>query len=81
MTSGTTPPDGSDYVPPVPTLPKPTRTQTRLGIAVLICYAIGYPVALVADSPVGWVFVTVGGVFLLWLGVVTVRRMHSDAPS
>jgi ABC-type enterobactin transport system permease subunit len=62
-------------------MPKPTRAQTRLGIAVLLCYAIGYPVALVVDSPVGWVFVTLGGIFLLLLGIVTVRRIHGTPPS
>jgi hypothetical protein len=81
LSAGTRPPEGSEYVPPVPTLPKPTRTQARLGVGVLLFYAIGYPVALVANSPVGWVLVTIGGVFLLLLGIVTVRRMHSAPPS
>jgi hypothetical protein len=55
--------------------PQPTRAQLVTGAAALLCYAVGYPVALVAHSGVGWVFVSVGGVFLLALGVVTVRRI------
>jgi hypothetical protein len=47
----------------------------RLGIASALCYAIGYPVALVANQPWGWLLVTLGGVLLLWLGVVTIRRV------
>jgi hypothetical protein len=80
LSAGTRPPEGSEYTQPA-SMPKPTRAQARLGIAVLLCYAIGYPVALVVDSPLGWVFVTLGGIFLLLLGVVTVRRIHGTPPS
>ena len=55
--------------------PQPTRSQLVTGAAALLCYAVGYPVALLAHSGVGWVFVSAGGVFLLALGVVTVRRI------
>ena len=56
-------------------LPRPDRTQVRLGLASASCYAIGYPVALAADRPWGWLLVTAGGVLLLWLGYVTIRRV------
>jgi hypothetical protein len=52
-----------------------TRTQLLLGAAMLVCYAVGYPVAIFAHSVIGWVFVTIGGVFLFALGAVTIRRI------
>jgi hypothetical protein len=55
---------------------RPTRSQTTWGVAALVSYALGYPLALVADQGLGWVLVMVGGVCLLGLGVVTVRRIH-----
>ena len=61
-------------------LPRPDRTQVRLAIACIACYAVGYPVAILAHSGVGWVLVTVGGVLLLALGVVTVRRIDRSRP-
>jgi hypothetical protein len=62
--------------PVLPHLPRATRTQQVLIVAVVLSYLIGYPVALVVDSSIGWVLVTLGGVFLLALGVVTIRRVH-----
>jgi ABC-type enterobactin transport system permease subunit len=53
--------------------------QIRLGLATLVSYAIGYPVAIIAHAAVGWVFVSIGGVFLLWLIVVTVRQIDRNA--
>jgi hypothetical protein len=53
-----------------------TRSQATWGIAALGCYAVGYPLALVADQGLGWVLVMLGGVCLLGLGVVTIRRIH-----
>jgi hypothetical protein len=47
--------------------------------ATLLCYAIGYPVALLAHSVVGWVFVFLGGPLLIALGVATVRQLHRAA--
>jgi hypothetical protein len=41
-----------------------------------VSYGVGYPLALVADEGLGWVLVMLGGVCLLGLGVVTVRRIH-----
>jgi len=54
---------------------RPDRTQVRLAVGAALSYAIGYPVALVGGSGFGWVLVTLGGVFLLGLGAVTVRRI------
>jgi type VI protein secretion system component VasK len=60
---------------------RPTRTQLRLGVASALCYAVGYPLALVADSPWGWLLVTLGGVLLAALVVVTVRRIDRSSRS
>jgi hypothetical protein len=51
-----------------------------LAVASGLCYVIGYPVALWANSGVGWTLVTLGGVFLLALGVVTIRRVNRGTP-
>ena len=59
---------------------QPDRVQLLLGVATVLAYAVGYPLALVVGSPFGWVLVTLGGVFLLALGVVTVRRIHRSGP-
>ncbi|MGH8889268.1 MAG: hypothetical protein ACRDV3_05825 [Acidothermaceae bacterium] len=58
---------------------RPTQAQIALGVATILCYAIGYPVAILAHSVIGWLFVTIGGVFLLALGVITVRRIDRVA--
>jgi hypothetical protein len=55
---------------------RPARSQATWGVAAVVSYAVGYPLALVADQEVGWVLVMLGGVCLLGLGVVTVRRIH-----
>jgi len=54
---------------------RPTRAQTILGVGSALCYALGYPIALGLDSPWGWLLVTLGGVLLAALVVVTVRRI------
>ena len=46
-----------------------------LGVASALCYALGYPIALGLDSPWGWLLVTLGGVLLAALLVVTIRRI------
>lgn len=56
-------------------LPRPNRVQSWLIGLACLAYAVGYPTALVADSVIGWVLVSLGGLFLLALGVVTIRRM------
>jgi hypothetical protein len=55
---------------------RPTRSQVTWGVAALVSYGVGYPLALVADQGLGWVLVMLGGVCLLGLGIVTVRRIH-----
>lgn len=59
---------------------RPDRAQVVLGVFTVVAYAVGYPLALVAGSPFGWVLVSLGGVFLLTLGVVTIRRIHRSGP-
>lgn len=49
--------------------------QGALVVATVVCYAVGYPLALLVDAVVGWSLVMLGGVFLLALGVVTIRRV------
>ncbi len=60
---------------------RPDRTQWRLIIAAAVAYAVGYPVALVAGSPTGWVLVSLGGLLLLALGIVTIRRIQPGPPN
>ncbi|MDT4892760.1 MAG: hypothetical protein QOE97_1795 [Pseudonocardiales bacterium] len=54
----------------------PQRRLLALLIGTALCYAIGYPLALVGHSAVGWVFVGLGGPLLIGLGVLVVRRVH-----
>ena len=58
---------------------RPDRPQLVLGVATVLAYAVGYPLALVVGSPFGWVLVTLGGFLLLAFGVVTVRRIHRSS--
>jgi len=53
-----------------------TRAQVVLAACMLLCYGIGYPLALIGRSPFGWLLVTLGGVFLIALGIITVPRLH-----
>jgi hypothetical protein len=62
-------------VPPQRDL-RPNRAQVVLGAATVLAYAIGYPVAILADSPIGWGLVTLGGLLLIALGVVTIQRIN-----
>jgi len=55
------------------------RTLWLLLAATAACYGIGYPVALWGHSAAGWVLVFLGGPLLLWLGVLTIRRIHDGA--
>ncbi len=58
-----------------------TRAQKWLLALAVVSYAVGYPLGIVLDWGIGWVLVSVGGLFLMALGVVTVQRVHrSDAP-
>jgi hypothetical protein len=49
-------------------------------VAVLsaLCYALGYPIALVGNSPWGWLLVTLGGVLLVVLLWLTIRRIDAS---
>jgi cyanate permease len=58
---------------------RPQRRLVVLLAATALCYAIGYPLALVAHSAVGWAFVALGGPLLIALGVVVIRRVHFSA--
>lgn len=60
-------------------IPRLSGAQTTLTVATVVCYLVGYPVALLANAAIGWSLVTLGGVLLLALGVVTVRRVHRSA--
>ncbi len=44
--------------------------------AAAVCYAVGYPVALLGHSTWGWLLVFLGGPFLLGAGVLTIRHVH-----
>jgi putative Mn2+ efflux pump MntP len=57
----------------------PTRAQLVLGAATLVAYAVGYPVAIIGGSPIGWILVTLGGLLLVAFGVATVRWLHRGA--
>lgn len=58
-----------------------TRAQKWLLALAALSYAVGYPLGIVLEWAIGWVLVSLGGVLLLALGVVTVQRIHrSDAP-
>ncbi|MGZ4687365.1 hypothetical protein [Oryzihumus sp.] len=59
---------------------RPDRAQPVLGVATVLAYAVGYPLALVVGSPFGWVLVTLGGFLLLAFGVVTIQRIHRSGP-
>jgi hypothetical protein len=66
---------------PAAGMPRPSGAQSALAAATGLCYLVGYPVALFANAAMGWTLVTLGGVFLFALGVVTIRRVHSGARS
>lgn len=60
--------------------PDRLTSRTRiLGVLTVSCYAIGYPIALGAHSKVGWIFVGLGGPFLIALLVTVVQRVHFAA--
>lgn len=53
--------------------------QRSLLIATVLCYLVGYPLALTVAPAIGWTLVMLGGLFLLSLGVVTIRRVHAES--
>ena len=50
-------------------------------IITLLCYATGYPIALWLNQPWGWILVTAGGFFLMWLVVLVIRRINTTSNS
>jgi hypothetical protein len=52
------------------------RALKILLAATALCYAIGYPVALVGHSGVGWVLVFLGGPLLIAVLVLVIRRVQ-----
>ena len=52
------------------------RLLAILIVATALCYAIGYPVALIGNSNIGWVLVSIGGLLLVALIAVVIRRIH-----
>ena len=58
---------------------RPDQKQRRLLIITLLCYATGYPIALWLNQPWGWILVTAGGFFLMWLVVLFIRRINAKS--
>ena len=56
--------------------PGSDRRLTWLVVLTVLCYAIGYPLALIGHSALGWVFVALGGPLLIATGIVVIRRVH-----
>jgi ABC-type spermidine/putrescine transport system permease subunit I len=56
-----------------------SRRLRLLTVVTAACYAIGYPLALGAHSNVGWVFVALGGPFLIALLITVIQRVHLDS--
>jgi fatty acid desaturase len=71
--------ESEDYSAMAATRERPQRRLAALLAATALCYAIGYPLALIGHSAVGWVFVALGGPLLIALGVVVIRRVHFSA--
>ena len=57
-------------------LPRLERRQRSLLLATVLCYLFGYPLALTVAPAIGWTLVMIGGLCLLSLGFVTIRRIH-----
>jgi hypothetical protein len=49
---------------------------TVLIAATVLCYAVGYPLALIGHSDIGWIFVFLGGPLLIAVLAVVIRRVH-----
>jgi hypothetical protein len=52
------------------------RTLKILLVLTVLCYAIGYPVALAGHSFLGWVLVFLGGPLLIAVLVLVIRRVQ-----
>lgn len=62
-----------------PGWPRLAPRQRSLLIATVLCYLVGYPVALTVAPAIGWTLVMLGGLCLMGLGVVTIRRVHAQS--
>ncbi len=58
-----------------------SNLQLFLVAAAAACYGAGYPLGLISHLAIGWVLVTLGGILLVALGVVTIRRMTHEPDS
>lgn len=56
-----------------------SRRLRTLTVITAACYALGYPLALGAHSNVGWIFVGIGGPFLIALLITVIQRVHLDS--
>lgn len=56
-----------------------SRRLRILTVATALCYAIGYPLALGGHSSIGWIFVGLGGPFLIALLITVIQRVHLDS--
>lgn len=56
--------------------PRADRTLKLLLAGTVLCYALGYPLALIGHSNVGWIFVFLGGPLLIALIAVVIRRVQ-----
>lgn len=54
------------------------RALSTLLALTAICYLIGYPLALVWHSNIGWIFVVLGGPLLIASGIVLIRYVQSE---
>lgn len=53
------------------------RLLWALVAATALCYVIGYPLALIGKSSVGWVLVTLGGPLLAAVVWQVIRRVQN----
>lgn len=52
------------------------RALAVLLVLTLLCYAIGYPIALAGHSAFGWILVFLGGPLLIAVLVLVIRRVQ-----
>lgn len=57
----------------------PDRRFGAVLVATVLCYSVGYPLALVGHSNFGWVLVALGGPLLIMLGILSIRGIHQHA--
>jgi hypothetical protein len=58
-----------------------SNLQLFLMAATAACYGVGYPLGLVSHLAIGWALVTLGGMLLVALVIVTIRRMTHEPHS